>query len=175
MSNRVSITTSDHIAHVTLTRADKINALDSAMFDAIISAIAELAVQPDLRAVVVSGEGRGFCAGLDMASLQGDAAPTKLLERTHGVTNRFQQVAWGWRTLPVPEDPLARAMLLAHEIVGKNPDAIRAAKRLSNALAHISDEELLLAESREQDDIIGQANQTEAVMAQMEGRAPRFS
>ena len=102
MSNRVSITTSDHIAHVTLTRADKINALDSAMFDAIISAIAELAVQPDLRAVVVSGEGRGFCAGLDMASLQGDAAPTKLLERTHGVTNRFQQVAWGWRTLPVP-------------------------------------------------------------------------
>ena len=259
MSNRVSITTSDHIAHVTLTRADKINALDSAMFDAIISAIAELAVQPDLRAVVVSGEGRGFCAGLDMASLQGDAAPTKLLKRTHGVTNRFQQVAWGWRTLPVPviaaahgvaiggglnilsgadirivhpdtrcsvmemrwglvpdmagyplwrgnvrddvlrklvytdaefsgttahelgfatevaEDPLARAMLLAHEIVGKNPDAIRAAKRLSNALAHISDEELLLAESREQDDIIGQANQTEAVMAQMEGRAPRFS
>ena len=259
MSNRVSITTSDHIAHVTLTRADKINALDSAMFDAIISAIAELAVQPDLRAVVVSGEGRGLCAGRDMASLEGDAAPTKLLERTHGVTNRFQQVAWGWRTLPVPviaaahgvaiggglnilsgadirivhpdtrcsvmemrwglvpdmagyplwrgnvrddvlrklvytnaefsgttahelgfatevaEDPLARAMLLAHEIVGKNPDAIRAAKRLSNALAHISDEELLLAESREQDDIIGQANQTEAVMAQMEGRAPRFS
>ena len=259
MSNRVSITTSDHIAHVTLTRADKINALDSAMFDAIISAIAELAVQPDLRAVVVSGEGRGFCAGLDMASLQGDAAPTKLLERAHGVTNRFQQVAWGWRTLPVPviaaahgvaiggglnilsgadirivhpdtrcsvmemrwglvpdmagyplwrgnvrddvlrklvytnaefsgatahelgfatevaEDPLARAMVLAHEIVGKNPDAIRAAKRLSNALGHISDEELLLAESREQDDIIGQANQTEAVMAQMEGRAPRFS
>ena len=259
MSNRVSITTSDHIAHVTLTRADKINALDSAMFDAIISAIAELAVQPDLRAVVVSGEGRGFCAGLDMASFQGDAAPTKLLERTHGVTNRFQQVAWGWRTLPVPviaaahgvaiggglnilsgadirivhpdtrcsvmemrwglvpdmagyplwrgnvrddvlrklvytnaefsgatahelgfatevaEDPLARAMVLAHEIVGKNPDAIRAAKRLSNALGHISDEELLLAESREQDDIIGQANQTEAVMAQMEGRAPRFS
>ena len=53
MSDRVSITTLDHIAHVTLTRADKINALDSAMFDAIISAIAELAVQPDLRAVVV--------------------------------------------------------------------------------------------------------------------------
>jgi enoyl-CoA hydratase/carnithine racemase len=75
----------------------------------------------------------------------------------------------------VAEDPLARAMVLAHEIVGKNPDAIRAAKRLSNALGHISDEELLLAESREQDDIIGQANQTEAVMAQMEGRAPRFS
>ena len=259
MSNRVSITTSDHIAHVTLTRADKINALDSAMFDAIISAIAELAVQPDLRAVVVSGEGRGFCAGLDMASLQGDSAPTKLLERTHGATNRFQQVAWGWRTLAVPviaaahgvamggglnilsgadirivhadtrcsvmemrwglvpdmagyplwrgnvrddvlrklvytnaefsgatahelgfatevaEDPLERAMALAHEIVGKNPDAIRAAKRLSNVLAQISDEDLLLAESREQDHIIGQANQTEAVMAQMEGRAPRFS
>ena len=66
-------------------------------------------------------------------------------------------------------------MALADEIVGKNPDAIRAAKRLSNALAHINDEDLLLAESREQDDIIGQPNQAEAVMAQMEGRAPRFS
>ena len=75
----------------------------------------------------------------------------------------------------VAEDPVARAMSLAHEIAGKNPDAIRAAKRLSNALAHISDEDLLLAESREQDGIIGQANQAEAVMAQMEGRTPRFS
>ena len=57
MSDRVSITTADHIAHVTLTRADKINALDAAMFDAIIAAIAELAEQSDVRAVEISGGG----------------------------------------------------------------------------------------------------------------------
>ena len=77
MSNRVAIDTSDHIAHVTLTRADKINALDSAMFDAIISAIAELAVQPDLRAVVVSGEGRGFCAGADLNQVADGSSPAE--------------------------------------------------------------------------------------------------
>ena len=68
------------------------------------------------------------------------------------------------------DDPLARALSLAEEIAGKNPHAIRAAKRLSNALADSTDEELLLAESEEQTQIIGEPNQVEAVMSQMEGR-----
>ena len=46
------------------------------------------------------------------------------------------------------EDPLARAMSLAKAIAGKNPHAIRAAKRLSNSLADSSDEALLLARTR---------------------------
>ena len=72
-------------------------------------------------------------------------------------------------------DPLARAMALAEEIAGKNPEAIRAAKRLSNALADSTDEDLLLTESEEQTQIIGKANQMEAVVSFMEGRAPTFS
>ena len=102
MSDRVAITVSSHIAHMTLTRADKMNALDPAMFEAICGAIDELSAMPDLRAVVVSGEGRGFCAGLDLSNFSSDAEPMDLMPRTHGFANVPQQIAWGWRTLPVP-------------------------------------------------------------------------
>ena len=61
MSDRVSINISAHIARVTLTRADKMNALDTAMFEAICEAIDALKAESDVRAVVVSGKGRAFC------------------------------------------------------------------------------------------------------------------
>jgi enoyl-CoA hydratase/carnithine racemase len=93
------------IAQVALARADKMNALDPAMFDAINGAIATLRGDARVRAVVLHGEGRGFCAGLDFGSLsfsggQGDIG--ELAARTHGLANRWQHVAWGWRELPVP-------------------------------------------------------------------------
>ena len=72
------------------------------------------------------------------------------------------------------DEPLARAMSLAEEIAGKNPHAIRAVKRLSNALATSTDEALLLAESAEQTEIIGKPNQIEAVMSQMQGRPAAY-
>src|ERR1700760_3231357 len=95
------------VAEVVLARADKMNALDPAMFDALIDAIARVAADPAVRAVVVHGEGRAFCSGLDKASLQGiagggDAELRDIAARTHGLANRWQQVAWGWRTVPVP-------------------------------------------------------------------------
>ncbi|WBY06976.1 crotonase/enoyl-CoA hydratase family protein [Sphingomonas sp. 7/4-4] len=99
---RVSIAIEDHVADVRLTRPDKLNALDPAMFAALIDAIAQLEATSGLRAVVLSGEGRGFCAGLDMASMAGAGSGVDLAARTHGLANDFQQVAWGWRTLPVP-------------------------------------------------------------------------
>ncbi|PKP92569.1 MAG: enoyl-CoA hydratase [Alphaproteobacteria bacterium HGW-Alphaproteobacteria-16] len=99
---RVTIDIADGIADVRLNRADKMNALDPAMFSGIIDAIATLSDMPGLRAVVLSGEGRAFCAGLDMASMAGGGSGLDLHSRTHGDTNFFQQVAWGWRQLPVP-------------------------------------------------------------------------
>lgn len=101
---RVTVVLDQGVADVRLTRADKMNALDPAMFAAIIAAIDWLTAQPALRAVVLSGEGRAFCAGLDMGSMAsgGASAGMSLTDRQHGLANRFQQVAWGWRTLPVP-------------------------------------------------------------------------
>src|SRR5262245_32136034 len=109
MTDRVSIELKEGVADVRLIRADKMNALDSAMFEGIIAAGAELAKMKGLRAVVLSGEGRAFCAGLDMASFaamkdRGDTVPgvRDLTARTHGIANRPQQCAWLWRELPVP-------------------------------------------------------------------------
>ena len=99
---RVAIEMQEGVADVRLSRGDKMNALDPAMFAGIIGAIRQLEAMPGLRAVVLSGEGRAFCAGLDMASMAGAGSGVDLAARTHGLANDFQQVAWGWRTLPVP-------------------------------------------------------------------------
>jgi len=71
---RVTITLDAGVADVRLNRADKMNALDPAMFDGIVAAIDELAAMSGLRAVVLSGEGRAFCAGADVSSRIGSAA-----------------------------------------------------------------------------------------------------
>ncbi len=104
-NDRVSLAVDTQgVAHVRLSRADKLNALDPAMFNALIEVGQALFDMPGLRSVVLAGEGRGFCAGLDLASMEGllaeDAPP--LTERTYGNANRFQQAALQWRKLPVP-------------------------------------------------------------------------
>ncbi|WP_108861754.1 crotonase/enoyl-CoA hydratase family protein [Ruegeria sp. Alg231-54] len=102
--SRVSVEYKNHIAHVTLTRGDKMNALDDAMIKAIISAGQEVAAS-DARAVVLSGEGKSFCAGLDMASFASLAQtdPTEwLMARSHKDANEVQEVALVWQRVPVP-------------------------------------------------------------------------
>lgn len=101
---RVSIEYKDHIAHVTLTRGDKMNALDSDMVKAIIAAGQEVAAS-DARAVVLSGEGKSFCAGLDLMSFakMGQVDPEEwLMTRSHHDANEMQEVAMVWRRVSVP-------------------------------------------------------------------------
>ena len=94
----------DGVAEVRLMRADKMNALDPEMFDRIIEAGSTLQRMKGLRAVVLSGEGRAFCAGLDLSNFSRRRAEDEppLTERTYGNANRAQQVAMQWRKLPVP-------------------------------------------------------------------------
>ena len=103
--DRVTLSLGDEgIAQVRLNRPDKMNALDPAMFDALIAAGESLRTMTGLRAVVLAGEGRAFCAGLDLGSFaagSSDAART-LAERTHGNANRAQEAAMTWRKCPVP-------------------------------------------------------------------------
>ncbi|WP_424832900.1 crotonase/enoyl-CoA hydratase family protein [Ruegeria sp.] len=101
---RVSVEYKDHIAHVTLTRGDKMNALDDAMIKAILTAGYEVATS-DARAVVLTGEGKSFCAGLDMASFAKmvHMDPTEwLMTRSHEDANEMQELALIWRRIPVP-------------------------------------------------------------------------
>jgi enoyl-CoA hydratase/carnithine racemase len=98
---RVSIAVDGGIADVRLNRPDKLNALDPAMFTALSEASAAVAGRAGVRVVVLSGNGRGFCAGLDIASL-GGGLPQSIAERSHGIANLWQHAAWGWRELAVP-------------------------------------------------------------------------
>src|SRR5256885_10867073 len=116
MEDRIKVSMSEGVADVRLVRADKMNALDAAMFNALVETSSQLARTKGLRAVVISGEGRAFCAGLDMGRFaamgqqqqQQDMSATTggrerdLAARTHGKANHAQQAVWGWRQLPVP-------------------------------------------------------------------------
>ncbi len=267
MQDRITLSIDAHgVADVQLQRADKMNALDAAKFAAISDALAQLQGTKGLRAVVLHGAGKAFCAGLDMASFAAMAGPGQdagldLLTRSHGMANGPQHIAQGWRELPVPviaavhgvayggglqlalgadlrllagdarmsfmeinwgivpdmagmalargllrddvmrelcftgrvvaaeeavrlglgtrvcEDPLADAHTLARAIAQRNPQAIRAAKRLLNqASRSVGDSAaaLLLAESQEQVQLIGSANQQEAVRANLAKREAHF-
>jgi enoyl-CoA hydratase/carnithine racemase len=103
---RVSVAVSDHVATVTLTRPDKHNALDIAMFDGIIAAAAEVGAAPGVRAVVLHGEGKSFCSGLDIAGIMAQASDGDGNPLDSGITdaapNFFQRAAHDWITVPVP-------------------------------------------------------------------------
>ncbi len=265
MKDRVSIDLRDGIADVRLIRADKMNALDNAMFEAILEVGDMLRAMQGLRCVVLSGEGKAFCAGLDMASFaamkaqgDGNSVVRDLPKRTHGIANRPQQCAWQWRTLPVPviaavhgvafgggfqimlgadmryatadarfsvmeikwglvpdlggtqlmrhlvredvareltytgrifngaeaeklglvtrvvADPRVAAFEIAKEIAAKSPDAIRAAKRLLNDAVVVDAATGLMAESVEQQKLIGSPNQLEAVASNLQKRAANY-
>ena len=265
MKDRVSIHVTDGVADVRMIRADKMNALDEAMWDGLIEAGDVLRGDARVRAVVLSGEGRAFCAGLDMGRFEamnnkGEqiAGTRDLRARTHGIANKPQWAAWQWREMPVPviaaihgvalgggfqialgadiryatpdarfsvmelkwglvpdvagtqlmrhlaredvvreltysarvfsapeakeygfvtricDDPRAEALALAREIAGRNPHAVRAAKRLLNAAVLADPLEGLQAESDEQIRLMGSRNQIEAVQANLGKRAPVF-
>lgn len=121
MSDRVTIDLREGVADVRLNRPDKMNALDDAMFRGIVEAGQRLRQDPQVRAIVLSGEGRAFCAGLDFqsfgamagggesgadaarASDEGESRAARgLLAPTDHVGNRAQYTSWVWQELPVP-------------------------------------------------------------------------
>jgi len=102
-AERVSIEVDGHVAIVTLTRAEKHNALDLAMLDAIIAAAERLRDEPGVRVVVLHGAGPSFCSGLDFPAV----AAAGGLEAFIGILaepppNYFQRAGHGWIDLPVP-------------------------------------------------------------------------
>jgi enoyl-CoA hydratase/carnithine racemase len=101
---RVRIAVDDHVAVVTLVRADKHNALDVEMFEAIIATAERMRSEPGLRAVVLHGDGPSFCSGLDVASIMsaqanGGGGFDRL---TDEAPNWFQRTAYDWIRVPVP-------------------------------------------------------------------------
>lgn len=264
MNELVTISIENHVADVRFNRPDKLNALSLDMISAIANAIDRLAKDPAVRAVVLSGEGKGFCAGLDfenfitMQSGEGVNFPRLTDRYENRITNIFQHTAYGWKQLPMPviaaihgvalgggcqialgadiryctpdarlsimemkwglipdmsasqtmrdlvsidvakeliftgkiirgeeavrlglvtrvcEKPYEEAMALAGEIASKNPDAVRAAKKVLNEAWHGDSARGMLMESEMEMTLIGTPNQLEAVSANFAKRAPIF-
>lgn len=265
MEDRITVDIQGGVADVRLVRVDKMNALDDAMFEALIKTGERLKTEAGVRAVVLSGAGRAFCAGLDMGNFDKMASGerkggTGLVEtpRTEGGSNRAQHAVMVWREIPVPviaavhgvafgggfqlalgadmrfvtpdarmavmeikwglvpdmagiallrrlirddqareltysgrqftgeealslglatrvcADPYAEALAFARDVAAKNPDAIRADKRLMNLADDGDQRAILLAESVEQSALIGSPNQIEAVLSSIQKRAPNF-
>lgn len=94
----------DGIARVRLDRPDKLNALTLPILDDLVATAHRLRKDKSLRAVIISGEGDAFCAGLDFASvLKNPAAIAKAFApRPWRGTNTFQEAPWAFRRIPVP-------------------------------------------------------------------------
>lgn len=102
MSERVRIDVNEGVADVRLVRSEKLNALDAAMFEGLIEAGRGLRNDPALRAVVLSGEGRGFSAGLDFASFMGGGGRNLFERGDESPANFAQRAAWVWTEVSVP-------------------------------------------------------------------------
>ncbi|MEM6957611.1 MAG: crotonase/enoyl-CoA hydratase family protein [Myxococcota bacterium] len=104
MSERIRIDRTGHVAEVVMTRPEARNGLDFAMFEAIIAAGEALIEDRSVRAVILRGEGKAFCAGLDFRSFLADPTVFRRLAESSGggPANRAQRVGWIWREVPVP-------------------------------------------------------------------------
>jgi enoyl-CoA hydratase/carnithine racemase len=255
----------DGVADVRLNRAEKYNALSPEMFDAIAEAGESLIDNKSVRAVVLSGNGRGFCAGLDFSGFrkmagEADGRPVTSPRKPTGKTpgNSAQQPGMVWKYVPVPviaaihgvafgggfqiamgadiriaapgarlsvmeikwglipdcsitqtlrdlvrldiakeltftgriiggteaaelgvvtqvsETPLETAMEMAETIASKSPSAIRLGKQLFESTWRGERDDGLQLESKLQGELIGGANQVEAVKSNFEERAPQY-
>jgi enoyl-CoA hydratase/carnithine racemase len=92
------------VATVTMVRADKHNALDQAMFEGLMNAAEQLAGDTSVRAVVLHGNGKSFCSGLDVASFMSGQGGTGILLKRDAdrLANFAQRVAYDWSLVPAP-------------------------------------------------------------------------
>src|SRR4029453_5068889 len=107
MGERVTVAMEGGVADVRLNRAEKMNALDRAMFDALIETGKALMTDRALRAVVLSGERRAFCSGLAFASFMAmsdarDNGASLMARPADSPANHAQRAAWIWTEVPVP-------------------------------------------------------------------------
>ncbi len=103
MSDLVTVHIDQHVADVRFNRPDKMNALNASLLEAITETGKQLASDKSVRAVVLSGEGRSFCAGLDIESFGANSDLFEVFKAgSDEYPNFFQQPAFVWKSIPVP-------------------------------------------------------------------------
>lgn len=100
----VTCTVADGVAEVRLDRPEKLNALTLQTLHELVAVAHRLRRDRSLRAVVLTGEGPSFCAGLDFGTVLKQPAGIvgAFVPRPWRGTNVFQEACWAWRRLPVP-------------------------------------------------------------------------
>jgi enoyl-CoA hydratase/carnithine racemase len=100
----ITCTVDEGLAHVWLDRPDKLNGLTLEMLAELAATSRRLARDRSLRAVVLTGAGESFSAGLDFSSAMRNPARVarSFVPSLRRGTNLFQEAAWSWRRLPVP-------------------------------------------------------------------------
>ena len=106
MNERIIFSIEDNIAEVELNRADKHNALDHEMFEAILKIGDQISQDNTSRAVILHGAGDSFCAGIDLSMFADESLANKFNERMKprdsSLANYYQSAAYVWREIPVP-------------------------------------------------------------------------
>lgn len=103
MTDRVRVEVRNQLAYVSLDRPEKYNGLDLPMLRALAAVPKQLRADREIRAVILTGDGPAFCAGLDFASVGKDQRGFLLAGlKVPGRLNLFQQAFWAWRELPIP-------------------------------------------------------------------------
>jgi enoyl-CoA hydratase/carnithine racemase len=266
MTDTVLLEVTEGVADVRLNRPEAYNSLNGAMIDALLAVVETIRSRTDIQVVVLSGQGKGFCSGLDMSNfgdmvsgdLTADTAASAYDELSEAGANRVQQLGWQWQELDLPviaaihgaamggglnlalgadiriaapdakfgfveiswgllpdmsatqslrrlmpldrvkelvlsgrrlngeealayglvtrlsPTPLEAALELGRLMATRNPDALRRGKRLLNNSALVSVRQGLLEESTASRELLGTANQLEAVMSTLEKRAPKY-
>lgn len=259
----VTLTRTGAVAEVTLNRPEKMNAVDGSIFEGLFAAGEEIRADRSIRAVVLTGAGGNFSAGVDLQFMQGslsiDGFKSNALDLPQGqIANYYQRPSIIWQDVEVPvicalegvafgagcqialgadiriaapaarmcvmemkwglipdmgllatlprlvrmdqamdlvlsarivaaaeaaelglvtrlsETPLADAREMAEQIANRSPDAVRASKQLLNRGWDMPKDAALRLEADLQASILGQPNQIEAVMANLQKRPPQF-
>ena len=160
MSEALQISIESRVAHVRLNRPDAHNAIEGEIMNGLIEFAGSMMDPGEVRAIVLSGNGKSFCAGLDMSAFA---------EMSSGE----QALQYGLAT-DLSETTTERALAMAATIAGRNPDAVRAAKQICNNAALVDVPAGLAQEAAATRQLLGSPNQLEAVTAQFEGRAAEF-
>ena len=92
MADELKVERSQNFVTLSLNRPEKRNAVNRAMIEALDGALASVESDKNIRAVIIKGEGRGFCSGLDLRDLEQMGAG--------GLT--FEKIIRRLQTMPVP-------------------------------------------------------------------------
>ena len=96
MTDKLLFDVTDKIATITFNNPEKLNAFTTEMLEAYEQRLEECRIRDDIWAIIITGAGRGFCAGGDTGRMGADTPPTPA-EIKSGLWDLVQLISLKWR------------------------------------------------------------------------------